>query len=1120
MNQSKEEIICAKVKLAVQGIFAENKSFVCIICNKQILELETANLHIKSPSHTTRFKKISNSYEKINTKFSCKLCKNYIPSRWKKYLRHVHNEHNFEDPAAQEVKKESSQNCGVSYNTLYNNQIIEKEPEKLFCHPCKKVIKANLILAHIAEKKHKDFQKIRNDEYPTEQQPESECKKLVKNSVCILTSSMFHCHLCNCQISGLRNVTEHIFGSYHRNNRKEESKIDHQASCKEIKAKENQNQVHKLPKNMSQTSFAELISKNYLTKSSTKVEKYECNVCQCKIYGAKNIPSHVQSQRHSKLLDVKNIQLKSTAKINTVIIYPSRDKKPIEKSSANLGESFASLICKDFVTETSKIGHYRCNLCESKLSGAACVLQHVSGRRHMILKDQIRTKEQPSPRSESLNSCGSIENSSTSWQSYESSSKISKSFDNLLGSLESSENASNSWETTSIVSSYSALEKTTPQFEIPENIISLISQKLLEHRENEIYCIPCDAHLRDQRSLIEHTNSKHHVAKLNSYEVQNTMKNNKLPTTSKSNSVIINSSVDAIVSKLSKLMINETKNSRDIKSKLLEVAKVLLPIIEEHSLVQLKDEIYCPICNSHLQNLQTILMHVESKGHIKKLSSFRAQMKEQGCNPPAISNGSTITKLPVDVTSNKSKQPVKAVVEVESMTVKIPENSISSNSKRLLQDSSTQTPCEFGVCNKKTSQSLIDDAKPSCYNETLNDQLKNDENKLTTAEVKSTNLSENNSIGKQKDNIAMDSKPTKKSKKRKKSSNPDPMKQKKFQKQSAKSIRSRSFDPKYLKDNMQHIYKINKKKTKIIKLSCQLCFPKESDTLYCLICLKCISNNLQTFYEHICCSPHTTNLAKTERYDKQFINVPNEYSDLALAKEFMIENSEETIQCFSCDEIIENDNTIILKHIESDLHNMKKQPWKETMKKIEQDIFSQMEGTWYNIQKYWCQPCEIEVRAEFHFAEHLESQKHKNCIKKKDPNNDLQVYDSCTSCATLWLGLSSYIYTEHCQQPLHKYLVNSGDYSRCVLPNRAIDLLENAEMEVDSLINLSNKVLTVEKKKAESLLRCLEDTVRPEFLNAKAYPFGSRVSGLGFPDSDIDVYLDCGEFFHFTTKMK
>ncbi|XP_046749313.1 uncharacterized protein LOC124413041 [Diprion similis] len=319
-------------------------------------------------------------------------------------------------------------------------------------------------------------------------------------------------------------------------------------------------------------------------------------------------------------------------------------------------------------------------------------------------------------------------------------------------------------------------------------------------------------------------------------------------------------------------------------------------------------------------------------------------------------------------------------------------------------------------------------------------------------------------------------------------------------------------NPRYFDSDMQYIYDMNQEKLRIIKLSCELCFPKALNEIYCLICQSTVPSQVQTFYEHIRSSSHADCLAQMERDNQHFINYPEQLSELMLSKEFIQEISDDTVQCFACDiSRMKNDDAVILQHVQEASHKDQKVVWNGASDKFLQDILIQTESTWYNIQFYCCQFCDVQLKTEFFFAEHVDSKKHRKALKKIGSVKKRPVYDTCIPCATLWLGFPEF-YVQHCKHPLHKALVRSGDYSRCVLPNQAKALLKNAEVEVSRFIESSNQVLTVQKVKVNSLLKCLENTIKRRFSDAKAYPYGSRVSGLGFPDSDIDVFLDCGTY--------
>ena len=76
------------------------------------------------------------------------------------------------------------------------------------------------------------------------------------------------------------------------------------------------------------------------------------------------------------------------------------------------------------------------------------------------------------------------------------------------------------------------------------------------------------------------------------------------------------------------------------------------------------------------------------------------------------------------------------------------------------------------------------------------------------------------------------------------------------------------------------------------------------------------------------------------------------------------------------------------------------------------------------------------------------------------------------------------------------------------LPYPAINLLRNVKQNINNYINLSDKV-ALNEEIHEELLKCIEMTVKLTYPNAKAYAFGSRATLSAFPDSDIDIFLDC-----------
>ncbi|KAG7199396.1 hypothetical protein KM043_014027 [Ampulex compressa] len=71
-----------------------------------------------------------------------------------------------------------------------------------------------------------------------------------------------------------------------------------------------------------------------------------------------------------------------------------------------------------------------------------------------------------------------------------------------------------------------------------------------------------------------------------------------------------------------------------------------------------------------------------------------------------------------------------------------------------------------------------------------------------------------------------------------------------------------------------------------------------------------------------------------------------------------------------------------------------------------------------------------------------------------------------------------------------------------------IKLLRNIKTTTNNLLEMANS--TLKSKKQEKIVKSLKKVLLPYIPHMKIYPFGSRKNGLGLPDSDIDIFIDCG----------
>lgn len=327
----------------------------------------------------------------------------------------------------------------------------------------------------------------------------------------------------------------------------------------------------------------------------------------------------------------------------------------------------------------------------------------------------------------------------------------------------------------------------------------------------------------------------------------------------------------------------------------------------------------------------------------------------------------------------------------------------------------------------------------------------------------------------------------------------------------------------YLSFTKNEIYIMStEKKRKIILSSCLSFFVKYAQEyfIYCVVCEKSMPYNLQNIYEHWCSMQHNEYLTKLEDDDKQFNNYPNQFSCLALSKEFMVDNQSSSSEsatnlklftCCACDITVPDQDAMLQQHFQCEKHRMNVERFKRHSEEICKEIFPLVESSWYCIEKYSCWPCEKLFSSEILFAEHLENKKHLNILQAMNIDERKNYYfDSCAVCGLLWFGDCNE-YTKHCHQDnIHKDLTRNIEDRIDFMPEEVNYLFSSLENVISELMSEVDKVRFDQGKESE-LIRSLELAVRRKFPEAKAYPFGSRVTGLGLMNSDIDIFLDCGK---------
>lgn len=309
----------------------------------------------------------------------------------------------------------------------------------------------------------------------------------------------------------------------------------------------------------------------------------------------------------------------------------------------------------------------------------------------------------------------------------------------------------------------------------------------------------------------------------------------------------------------------------------------------------------------------------------------------------------------------------------------------------------------------------------------------------------------------------------------------------------------------------KNIYNVDRERVNLIELGVFLSFPYSSNQI-CLPCGCQFLDQNALLFEHLQTKEHVNNLIELKANDEEFADFPDQCSDLKLARFYMQEETDDLVHCYACNVKIQNNNADILSHMETLTHVSKSDCWKKRSDAINQEFSLIIENIWYYAQKFFCEVCKVRCNYEIDFIIHLESSSHIKDVKKLKQSGAQLKFDSCYSCIIFWYGKSDY-YDRHCEDYFHKRFLRNGDFTVPEMSVTASDFLTDINTKMATLINESDKV-QLEKFKESYLLKDIEETVELNFHNAKAYTFGSRISFLGFPDSDVDVFLDFNNSYY------
>ncbi|XP_011310643.1 uncharacterized protein [Fopius arisanus] len=307
-------------------------------------------------------------------------------------------------------------------------------------------------------------------------------------------------------------------------------------------------------------------------------------------------------------------------------------------------------------------------------------------------------------------------------------------------------------------------------------------------------------------------------------------------------------------------------------------------------------------------------------------------------------------------------------------------------------------------------------------------------------------------------------------------------------------------------DSGPNIYEINDQRIKHIQLGVLLSFTIDIDNIYCLVCQKCIKNSLQNFYEHLSSLHHLKYLQNMINDHQKFKDFPDQFSDLALAEEYMEEVSEEEVKCHACGFSIPNNSCKLSNHINDPTHAKQWALLESNKKEVFHALHSRMQSNFYNVRRYWCVFCRTISIVEIEFREHLRDKGHLKKIKQYE--NETLIFDYCAICASLWYGVL-HTFSYHSQCKMHKDAAYHNYYMVNKLPESAEKLLYAVEDNIEKILAEVNARRIDEKKKEDQVIRDLKKISKQRYPRVEAYPFGSRVNGLGGANSDLDIFLDC-----------
>ncbi|KAJ8913947.1 hypothetical protein NQ315_015184 [Exocentrus adspersus] len=197
--------------------------------------------------------------------------------------------------------------------------------------------------------------------------------------------------------------------------------------------------------------------------------------------------------------------------------------------------------------------------------------------------------------------------------------------------------------------------------------------------------------------------------------------------------------------------------------------------------------------------------------------------------------------------------------------------------------------------------------------------------------------------------------------------------------------------------------------------------------------------------------------------------------------------------CFLCGVTVSKNVDNIKKHINTSLHATE---------------------SGFSLEKYsyFCEICNVKVSNEAAWVAHFTKGPNRHANMAESRKAKTTEYE-CTVCNTVIYG-DELSLSRHLSVGLKREKKTKAA-AEIKLPGPVIRLFQSEELieaEAHKLASEANNVLICNSLTKECCAR-LEAALSATFEGCKAYPFGSRVSGLGDKNSDFDIFMDTGDMY-------